>query len=551
MQNFPDTIIQDSAAYVADFANTFGDSYDPAAYDAFSNMLQEYSEYNDENTPGVPAGFRSYKDDEGKLDNESLSRFERVLRGEGVNEAVTSALMSQLASMQGMPTLGQIMRSVREAGNKEISLTDQEQNILSSMMARMGAKGEDLAALQEMAGGGAGLKALQKFEGMLKDGEEFTMTREEAAALAKSLGLSSSATSRIMEMFGENSEMTFNRNGFAKLFAAGYVELTDQAAEMSKMRAATSDAINKMLEQDKLASNNAISTSNRTDNATLNAEALMRDSATSMKEDEEGTTRQQRSSTAMNLSRENTSAMQDSTQQESSAQEGFGREGKQGGKRFLETAEDVIGRNASNLKASAEQSAEAAKASFASKVEVISNPLINLNQPLEAPAQQSAGDVRSASYFNNYKMLEQVENSILKHAIDGSRQIIMRLDPPDMGRLTLNLSVSNGEVKAILTAEKAETSSALQEQLAEMKASLEEQGLKVASIEIETSTQQQMDNNLWSSANQHNQQQRMQEQARNLRLSRMRANEGESLAQSMQHNVQTARNAEVGLHIIA
>jgi flagellar hook-length control protein FliK len=149
------------------------------------------------------------------------------------------------------------------------------------------------------------------------------------------------------------------------------------------------------------------------------------------------------------------------------------------------------------------------------------------------------------------RIFEQVERGIIKNATDGSKQIVLRLDPPELGKLTLSLTVAQGEVKALIRTESTATTQMISEQLAQLKHSLEEQGFKVSSLEVETRTQSHAGTDTWTGAEQHNQEQQVLEQARFLRLSRVRAKNDDVLAQRMQHVEHPASISASGLHIIA
>lgn len=171
------------------------------------------------------------------------------------------------------------------------------------------------------------------------------------------------------------------------------------------------------------------------------------------------------------------------------------------------------------------------------------------NSSTSAQNAQSAQQAKSEIYHE--RIFEQVERGIIKNAADGSKQITLRLDPPELGKLTLSLTVAQGELKAVIRTESAATTQVVSEQLAQLKQSLEEQGFKVSSLEVETRAQSHAGTDNWNGTEQHNQEREMLEQARFLRLARTRATEGETLAQSMQSIEQPASISASGLHIIA
>ncbi len=123
--------------------------------------------------------------------------------------------------------------------------------------------------------------------------------------------------------------------------------------------------------------------------------------------------------------------------------------------------------------------------------------------------------------------------------------------------LTLILSVKSGEVKALIRAENPEATAALAGQMDQLRATLEEQGLKVAQLDVETQLPNDTTKEQWTGADmaQYNKEQEMREQARFMRLAKLRRESGTTLAQDMQNEGMREENAasgpQSGLHIIA
>ena len=135
-------------------------------------------------------------------------------------------------------------------------------------------------------------------------------------------------------------------------------------------------------------------------------------------------------------------------------------------------------------------------------------------------AQASAQDLNSLSRNFRQEIFSQVENGLLQQAGNGGRQLTLQLNPQELGRITLILSVNQGEVKASIRAENGETAAVLTEQLAELKASLEAQGLKVRELDVQTQLQNGGFAGQW--AGEHNLMQDARELDRLIRLSHLR-----------------------------
>jgi flagellar hook-length control protein FliK len=174
------------------------------------------------------------------------------------------------------------------------------------------------------------------------------------------------------------------------------------------------------------------------------------------------------------------------------------------------------------------------------------------NQLLPQAENSAAGtETAKLSLQHRQEIFEQVENGLVRSLHDGGKQIILRLDPPELGKMILSLTVAQGEVRAVIRAESPAAAQAVSEQLAQLKASLEEQGFKVSSLEVETRTPSHAGTEHWDGAEQHNQRQELREQAGFLRLAQFRGREAETLVRTVQSEEQAASYSASGLHIIA
>ncbi|MDL2306685.1 flagellar hook-length control protein FliK [Desulfovibrio sp. OttesenSCG-928-C06] len=578
----------------------------------FAAMLSESSElnnsglapFNDALTPGIAKGFASIKDDTGKLKTRDLNFLESRLRDGGVDENVLQGFMSGLFSGAELPTVGKIMGAARNQGRSGEALNDQEKIAFSSMMQRIGFNTEEIAQMEELSYQGKGLNVLKSIEARLqgqmgqasqagqagqtgttgKDGVESTlltdtlhMTKEELNALSKIFNLSEKSTSALLEKFGDNAEINLSGKDFSKLFASAKAELSNEEGQMNKLRSMTPEIIRDMLNNAKLAASQEANVDNRGSRKLERQEIIMRDGATALKDEDEeddkyGSSAIRRKSILTELS-----AKADKNETERGVAEAMrdshNRNGSVSERMTDDRLTDERGSNARGnsreerrefsdaLKQDAEKASLKAENGSASGREILSSKLENLTGASFAQTAQQAqsgnqpgssaslADSRAAQHQE--RIFEQVEQGIIRNAADGSKQITMRLDPPDLGRLTLTLTVNNGEVKALIRTEQTEVTRVVSEQLAALKTSLEEQGFKVAGLDVETRPENHTDMQNWSSAEQHNKEQELASQANFLRLARTRASEGETLARNMQNIPQQAQIAESGLHIVA
>ncbi|MDR3042881.1 MAG: flagellar hook-length control protein FliK [Desulfovibrio sp.] len=114
----------------------------------------------------------------------------------------------------------------------------------------------------------------------------------------------------------------------------------------------------------------------------------------------------------------------------------------------------------------------------------------------------------------------QLERGILTSMQDGTRQLTMKLDPGELGNVTVTLSVRNGEVNATIRPDRTETAQAINDQLHVLRTALEQQGLKVDRLEVQTQLQDNSFSQAWQDAAQHNASQ--EQQARNAERERYR-----------------------------
>lgn len=149
------------------------------------------------------------------------------------------------------------------------------------------------------------------------------------------------------------------------------------------------------------------------------------------------------------------------------------------------------------------------------------------------------------------RALRQVESGILKNMSQGRKQLVLRLDPANLGKLNMILQVKDGEVSATFRAETQDGHRMLSENLSQLRQHLEQQGIKVGKMEVQTQLTGDQNGNQWLGEGDHNQAREQENSARRKGLLRRLRGEGGELAQEMQNEPRTARIAREGLDIIA
>ncbi len=158
---------------------------------------------------------------------------------------------------------------------------------------------------------------------------------------------------------------------------------------------------------------------------------------------------------------------------------------------------------------------------------------------------ESSVSTRSAQVY------QQVENGAFKNLGQGIKQLVIRLDPADLGQVSVVLQVRGKEVQAVLRSSNQETSLALNEQLGQLRTQLEAQGLKVGKLEVQTQLADSQDQSQWQGAENHNRYQENQELAMSAKRWRTLERVVPDLAREVQNSPQREKLSQSGLDIFA
>ncbi|MDO4766851.1 MAG: flagellar hook-length control protein FliK [Pseudomonadota bacterium] len=133
------------------------------------------------------------------------------------------------------------------------------------------------------------------------------------------------------------------------------------------------------------------------------------------------------------------------------------------------------------------------------------------------------------------EVLRQVEAGAFRDLGQGNKQLVIRLDPPDLGQVSVVLQVRGKEVQAVLRTGNQETSQVLADQLGQLRNQLESQGLRVTRLEVQTQLADSQTGSQWQGAEQHNRYQENRELAMTAQRLRTLGRAEPVLARDMQN----------------
>lgn len=172
-----------------------------------------------------------------------------------------------------------------------------------------------------------------------------------------------------------------------------------------------------------------------------------------------------------------------------------------------------------------------------------------------AAAQNSQAQVQqrlnSPASTRNAEVYKQVESGAFKNLGQGVKQLVIRLDPIELGQVSVILQVRGKEVQAVLRTSNQETSVALNEQLSQLRTQLEAQGLKVGKLEVQTQLADGQDQSQWQGAESHNRYQENREFAMSAKRWRTLDRLSPDLVRDVQNSPQREKLSQSGLDIFA
>ncbi len=512
----------------------------------------------------------TYTQEEISFTKEELQDLERQLLDNGAPPDTLEAL-GELADQPDGATLGQVLYALGDTRVYE-NLSDEESQTLKSIASRIDQTGKLYTDMMEARASGDGAKVLSSIMSAmdaLPAGQRVTLSKSDAALLAKAAGLSETATKQLLGSFGNADSLMLNKNelqafltpavhDFAKIsgnqekLSAALDEvlgpLLNAARERMEAEKAASELSNRKVEQSKVVIEETVmeKVNKNLDSTRNNAHAASEDVRANMKNE-----------------------LGDAAHTQNNGKD-TGKDGKDAKHNFDADANALLA-DAKNAKSSDKGDGWAQLLTKTDARHVVTTPTLSNN--ITTPVM-SMGMGTLSTQAQNLAMLkaeqnmqhlsqqaaQQVEKALFTAASNGTKRIDLQLHPAELGALTISLTSRNGEISALLRADNNETTQALQTQMEQVRMSLEQQGIKIDKIEVQNQTQNNTaQQDKWDNLQQHNE--RQEENARRESLERMRnlakarndeLNSPESvLERKMQLHRETATNAAHSLYIVA
>ncbi|MDR3073092.1 MAG: flagellar hook-length control protein FliK [Deltaproteobacteria bacterium] len=481
----------------------------------------------------LPGGFRTIKRDvSANLDNEDVSLIIATLKKRGVNDSVLSGIEGLLANGQ-TPTVGTILGAVGKQQRASGDITDEDYELLLSAFQKLQFsqdESEELLDLMREGRGGETMRTIRDRAANMGE-NALSLTRGEVGAIMRGLDLSENALKKVVALLGGDADAVYDSAALEKLFGPATTEFAAKKAEAEKLAAEIRDVVNETLRLKKAREATESVADTRGSRKTDRAETRMLDDLTAKANGELRT----RNGLDADRGEEEAALADQEREQRKNAPEN--------------RRKATVQTNDKDNAASGAEKASRTRDGFSAVADRI-DAAPGLTLPTQG-AMNAARPEAVRANPNQQAIFSQVEQGMLRQLQDGSRQMTLRLDPAELGQITLLLTVKGGEVRALIRADNPETTSLLSEQMSQLRSSLEEQGLKVAQLDVETRLPADTTKDQWSGMEGFNQEQEMREQARFLQLARLRRESGTALAQDMQNRDMREEISPAGLHVIA
>ncbi len=523
MQFLPSSPLEFTTA-AAPFTEQVANALDNAGENSsFKNVLSSFIEEGREDYTGLPPGFEALERESGTLDRKRAELLQNALKKRGVQEASLETIDQLLASSAPM-TVGRMFAALSGTSRVSPELEGQERLDFRQIMQKLGFNADEAEELLGLADKGASAAVWRRINGKLGDVEQMEVHGEELSALLKGLDLSEGVQKQIQKLLSEGQSATISGKQLEAMLAEAGRELAAKdlaaAGVQKQMRAAMEEALNEA-KLNKKADPSADAKGTRLSDY---SESMMQSTVNKKIDAGLGDTAGRNASDKETPHREDPGFVRD----------GMGR------------AERILSKNAPEPEASpvrkpsAEHILNRMVERMDSAASLQAAPQTNAS-PAGTPMAETAGRY-------SREIFSQVENGMLNTFANGGGRLTLQLNPQELGQVNLMLSVHNGEVRATIRAESAESAAVLSEQLQQLKTSLEEAGLKVAELEVQTGLQDNFNSGHWDGAEQHNLMRDAEERARMRRLAEIRRDA--SPAEAGRTTITTHAGRE-GLHIVA
>ncbi|EGW52636.1 hypothetical protein HMPREF1022_00404 [Desulfovibrio sp. 6_1_46AFAA] len=515
--------------------------------------------------------------------------------------------LKQFDVLAGQPdgaTLAQVMASLTGT-EKAVGVSDEDAETITALLGKIDPTGDLAASVLQCMGEGKGEDALALITGAfakLDPDESIEISRDDALALGRGLGLNKNSLQSLADNFGRYDALRVTGEQFGNLMKPASMQFATDKANREKLDAALEQTLKPIISKarDRMEKEKAASA---LQNRKVEQSRILIDK-----------TVQEQSREILNQTLQSGQQADDSpdaaeiaSQSEAVSRKLNGKQsgavGEAGGAENHDNLADKLARASANTDKSRNAASEAVPGVGAARVETAESGKNGSDAPAfennsgqgkskewsellgkvetRAAAPQAntgnsivfsmlqggqrlseAGPIQSNAAEDqtlSRQVAQQVERGLLSSLKDGGTRLDLQLHPQELGAITLTLTARNGEVSARIRSEKSETAEMVTRQLDTIRANLEQQGIKVDKIEVQLQSQQGDDGRQWQNLDQHNS--RQEEDARREELARLKnlatlRNSSENmqpeiLEQPVHSLTQTARYATQSLHVVA
>lgn len=566
--------------------------------DSGQNQAVVESPYSRHTTDGV-----TYTLDEVCFTKQELQELREKLLKAGAPEES----LKQFDVLAGQPdgaTLAQVMASLMGTG-KAARVSDEDAETITALLGKIDPTGDLAASVLQCMGEGKGEDALALITdafAKLDPDESIEISRDDALALGRGLGLNKNSLQSLADNFGNYDALRVTGEQFGNLMKPASMQFATDKANREKLDAALEQTLKPIISKarDRMEKEKAASA---LQNRKVEQSRILIDK-----------TVQEQSREILNQTLQSGQQTDDgpdaaeiASQSEAVSRKLNGRQsgavGEAGGAENRDNLADKLARASANTDKSRNAASETVPGVGAMRVETAESGKNGSDSPafennsgqgkskewsellgkVETRAAASQTNTGNSIVFSmlqggqrlseadpaqsnaagdqplSRQVAQQVERGLLSTLKDGGTRLDLQLHPQELGAITLTLTARNGEVSARIRSEKSETAEMVTRQLDTIRANLEQQGIKVDKIEVQLQSQQGDDGRQWQNLDQHNS--RQEEDARREELARLKnlatlRNSGENiqteiLEQPVHSLTQTARYATQSLHVVA
>lgn len=516
-----------------------------------------------------------------KVTQEDFSELEGPLKEHGFSQKEIDELAEKMNSPEGL-TWGKLVETMQEkiTGKETVKNFSADEKLqLNSFFQKLGFSPKQseklIGSLERGEYKGVWEKVSSRIAALQRD-ESLSVSPDEISTLAKAMNLSPDGEKRLGDIFSKLGSSELDSSGVRDALLLIKGEIKDQiSAENKSLKELREIAANVLLKAQKRAYGQEMADVRQDDAArkALQAEALGEDGETKDGNSVGKSIAQQTAEADTSVRPELKQALKDQSNQDSKKAVSDNDSGKamiDHSKTGKNEKDDLKKALHDNVQAASEKNADASekgdaqssladsgekggqeqqsrqdkawtefwgkigldnagKSSLELKAEFKADgSLLGSETPKTIFSPKSSFQAPAARQASYARVAEQVQDGILKNMGQGVKQLTLRLNPENLGRLNLTLQVNNSEVKATLRADSHEAAQMIADRLPQIREHLEQQGLKVSKLEVQTSLPQDLGTS-FGGAQQHNEARERQDVMTRLRNA-MRMLDGENAA---------------------